>query len=121
MNSQFNQMITLGEKKSRKGDGATAILTLMGSMLDFLDKVDVCVEAQIKPQNKQRIVSYKEQIEQMYTELAEMSKEAIQSVTDPEAEVTDDGITEGPAEVEVTEKETVSTPVMVNAPVVPKI
>ena len=50
------------EKKSRKGDGAAAILNLMGSMLDFLDKIDSFVDAQMVTENKKKIVQMAEQV-----------------------------------------------------------
>jgi len=89
-----NGMIMVGEKKSRKGEGATAILNLMSSTLDFLDKVDTCIEAVTHPTNKQKLEEYKVQVETMYTEMAEMSKGAIHSITDKAEEAGEEAATD---------------------------
>lgn len=126
-NPFFNEMILVSEKKSRKGEGATAILNLMSSTLDFLDKVDTCIEAVSHPTNKQKLEEYKTQVESMYTEMAEMSKGAIQSIGDTAQEVGEEAATEVVEEA-VTEElednspEQIEKPItMVNAPVVPKL
>jgi len=80
-NPYFNEMVLVSEKKNRKADGATAILNLMASTLDFLDKVDACVESVSNTSNKQKLDEYKSQVETMYTEMAEMSKSAIHDIT----------------------------------------
>jgi len=127
-NPFYNGMIMVGEKKSRKGDGATAILNLMSSTLDFLDKVDTCIEAVSHPTNKQKLEEYKSQVENMYTEMAEMSKGAIQSITDRSEDVVEEDVVEDVVEDAVEEPEEVVSPVqsknpitMINTPVVPKL
>ena len=124
-------MILVGEKQSRKGHGATDILNLMSSTLDFLDKVDTCIEAVAHPTNKSKLEEYKSQVENMYTEMAEMSKGAIHQISRGEAEdaigeaVEDiDDVAEVPVEsVEVSKApaQTEKPITMVNAPVVPKL
>jgi len=130
-NPFFNEMILLSaEKKGKRGDGATAILSLMSSTLDFLDKVDVCVEAVTHPSNQQKLQEYKSQVENMYTEMAEMSKGAIKDITNPEEAVegvegeVESTIAEEPVDAPVASPATGETeaPItMVNAPVVPKL
>jgi len=123
-------MILVGEKKSRKGEGATAILNLMSSTLDFLDKVDVCIEAVVHPANKKQLEGYKAQVENMYTEMAEMSKGAIHQMSNEEAveavgeAVEDvDDVAEDEVSIKVTDApiQTEQPITMVNAPVVPKL
>jgi hypothetical protein len=129
-NPLFNEMILVADKKTRKGDGATAILSLMSSTLDFLDKVDVCIEAVANPVNNKRLEEYKVQVETMYTEMAEMSKGAIRQISNEDAvEVVTEGVEEVVGEeveeaaVEATEPpiQTEKPITMVNAPVVPKL
>ena len=130
-NKYFNEMLLIeAEKKSRKGEGATAILNLMSSTLDFLDKVDTCIEAVTNPTNRQKLEEYKGQVENMYTEMAEMSKGAIHSITDKAeeagdaaaAEVVEDAVEEVVEEPEVAAPIKTEKPIaMVNAPVVPKL
>lgn len=126
-NPFFNEMVLVGEKKSRKGDGATAILNLMASTLDFLDKVDTCIEAVTHSANKQKLEGYKAQVESMYTEMAEMSKSAIREITNgenpdvPVEESVEETVEETPVETADTTVKTEKPITMVNAPVVPKI
>ena len=115
----YNGLIMVGEKKSRKGEGATAILNLMSSTLDFLDKVDTCIEAVSNPTNRQKLEEYKGQVENMYTEMAEMSKGAIQSITDRTEDVVEDTVEE-PEEV-VSPVQSDKPITMINTPVVPKL
>ena len=115
----YNGFIMVGEKKSRKGEGATAILNLMSSTLDFLDKVDTCIEAVSNPTNRQKLEEYKGQVENMYTEMAEMSKGAIQSITDRTEDTVEDTVEE-PEEV-VSPVQSDKPITMINTPVVPKL
>ena len=118
-NKYFNEMILLAEKKSRKGDGATAILNLMSSTLDFLDKVDDSIESVANPENKRQLETYKGQVENMYTEMAEMSKGAIRQMSN-EQEFSSES--EEKQDTSSVEKPVSSKPVnMINAPVIPKI
>ena len=127
----YNDTILVNaEKKPRRGDGAAAILSLMASMLDFLEKIDVCIEAQIKPEHKNKIEGYKEQIETVYMDLAEMSKEAIQEVTlDPQGNGTAVVEQEAPGDTSVDDipiaEVSVASPTptmpMISAPTIPRI
>ena len=121
MTDRFNEMIILGEaKKDKKGDGVNAVLILMKDIRDFQDKIDTCLQAQTDPNNRAKIESFDRLIDKMYKDLLGIAEGGIKSVrrqrdmieSEPEAEV---------EVVEETEVKPAKPPVMVNAPVIPKM
>ena len=93
-------------KKNRKGDGINAVLKLLADVRDFQDKIEVAIEAQGMVENKVKLEECCTKVEEMYETLLEIASGGIRSIKNNGKEV----------------KETeVSSPVMVNTPVIPKM
>lgn len=85
---QFNDIIILGEDKSKnkdKGGGINAILTLMKDIGNFREAVVDCKEAQAMQENKDRIAQFEVHLDEMYEELLEMARTGWKSVRDQNA------------------------------------
>ena len=112
MRDIFNQMtITADDKKSKKGDGINAVLKFMIDVRDFQDKLETCVESQSIVENKTKLAKYSVMIDGLYKACAEIASTSVRSMREDSA-----------VEVEPEAEETkeAPTPVMVNAPQIPK-
>jgi len=107
-----NQYVFAEDKTSKKGNGVNAVLKFMSETISFNDKLKSCIEAQDDPNVKQSLEQYGTMVEDLYKSLASVASDGIHSFSDkPEVQV----------EGEVERKKAPETPLMVNAPSVPKL
>ena len=93
--------LTASDKKLKKGDdGINAALVLMKDIRDFQDKVEMAMESQSNPENREKIESFYENLETMYSTLLEIASGGIRQIR---------------------KKEATSTPIMLNTPIIPKM
>jgi len=110
-----SQYVFAEDKTSKKGNGVNAVLKFMSDTIAFNDKLKACIEAQDDPQAKLELAKYTAMIEDLYSTLSTAASDGIRSFKDEKVE---HGET---IKDEVAKKPAASEPVMVNAPIVPKL
>lgn len=84
---KFNEMIILGQAKTKQGDGISDVLTLMQDLREFSKKLQSCVEAQTDQGLKNRINALSVPLERMYADLSQVVSSAkLIQVTQEQAE-----------------------------------
>lgn len=75
-----DQILVEAEKKSKKGDGIKAVLTLTQELRDFQEQVENCLESQDLAEIRDRIEAFDDSLNTMYNELLDIAKGNMKSL-----------------------------------------
>lgn len=119
LENEYRDIFVTAEKNGKKKGGSLgAVFKLIQELAEFEAKIQECADAQEMAQNKEQIMAFADQLDQMYDVLFKMGRTGIQEVRGGREQIAEEveGV-EDEAEEIVEQKQ----PVMLNVPQIPKM